>query len=142
MLHGSLRLEKDRDLIEGVQRRATKMVSEIKDLEYEERLKRMDLPSLRYRRARGDMIDTYKYIHSKYTVNEDLLVKNEDSIARGHSLKLQKRYCKSATRFNFYSFRIVESWNSLPEDIVNAASLNTFKARLDKCWSIRKFICK
>ena len=39
--------EKDRNLIEGVQRRATKLVPEMKDLEYEERLKRMDLPSLR-----------------------------------------------------------------------------------------------
>ena len=63
------------------------MVPEIKDLEYEERLKKMDLPSLRYRRARGDMIDTHKYTHSKYTVKEDLLVRNEDSVARGHSRK-------------------------------------------------------
>ena len=46
---------------------------------------------LRYRRVRGDMIETYKYTHSKYTVDEDLLVRNEDSVARGHSLKLQKR---------------------------------------------------
>ena len=74
-------LEKDRNLIEGVQRRARKLVPDIKDLEYEERLKRMDLPSLRYRRFRGDMIETYKYTHSKYTVNEDLLVRNEDSVA-------------------------------------------------------------
>ena len=86
------------------------------------------------------MIETYKYTHSKYTVNEDLLVRNEDSVARGHSLKLQKRYCGSATRFNFYSFRIVDSWNYLPEDIINAPTLDTFKARLDKCWSGRKFI--
>ena len=52
----------------------------------------MDFPSLRYRRTRGDMIDTYKYTHSKYTVNdlEDLLVRNDDSVARGHSLKLHK----------------------------------------------------
>ena len=56
------RLEKDRNLIDGVQRWATKLVHEIKDLEYEERLKRMDLPSLRYRRTRRDMIDTYKII--------------------------------------------------------------------------------
>ena len=47
----------------------------------------------------------------------------------------------SATRFNFYSFRIVDSWDSLPEDIINAPTLDTFKARLDKCWSGRKFIC-
>ena len=77
----SPRLEKDRNLIERVQRQATKMVPEIKHLEYEERLKRMDLPSLRYRRVRGDMIDTYKYTHSKYTVNEDLLARNEDIVA-------------------------------------------------------------
>ena len=137
----SPRLEKDRNLIEGVQRRATKLVPEIKDLEYEERLRKMDLPSLRYRRVRGDMTETYKYTHLKYTVNEDLLVRKEDSVARGHSLKLQKRYCGSATRFNFYSFRIVDSWNYLPQDIINAPTLVTFKARLDKCWSGQKFIC-
>ena len=39
------------------------MVPKLKDLEYEERLKRIDLPSLRYKRARGDMINTYKYPH-------------------------------------------------------------------------------
>ena len=40
-------------------------------------------------------------------------------------------------------FRIVDSWNSLPEDIIiNALTLDTLKARLDKCWSGRKFtIC-
>ena len=80
------------------------MVPEIKVLEYEKRLKRMDLPSLRYRRARGNMIKTDKYTHSKYTVNEDLRVRNEDNVARGHSLKLQNGFCKSATRFSFYSF--------------------------------------
>ena len=90
------------------------MVPEIKDLEYEERLKRMDLPSLRYiGEFRGDMISLAN-THSKYTVNEDILVRNENSVAQGHSLKLQKRYCGSATRFNFYSFTIVHSWNSLP----------------------------
>ena len=104
--------------------------------EYEERLKRMDLPSLRYRRVKGDMIETYKYTHSKYTVNEDL-VRNEYRVARGHSLKLWN--CGSATRFNFYSFRIVDSWNFLLEDIINAPTLDTFNARLDKCRSGRKF---
>ena len=87
------------------------------------------------------MIDTYKYTHSKYIVNEDLLVRKEDSFALGHPLKLQTRCRGSATRFNFYSFRIVDSWNSLPEDIINAPTLDTFKARLDKYWSDRKFIC-
>ena len=86
----SPRREKNINLNEGVQRQTTKLIPAIKDLEYEERLKRMGLPSVRYKRARGDMIDTYKYAHSKCTVNEDFLVRNKDSVARGHSLKLQK----------------------------------------------------
>ena len=70
--------------------RTAKLVPEIKDLEYEARLKRMALPSLRYRRIRGEMIETYKYTHSKYTVNEHLLVRNEDSVARGPLSKATK----------------------------------------------------
>ena len=46
------------------------------------------MPSLRYRRERGDIIDTYNYTHStEYTVNKDLLVRNEGSVTQGHSQK-------------------------------------------------------
>ena len=41
----------------------------------------------------------------------------------------------------FTASEIVDSWNSLPEDSINAPTLDAFKARLDKCWSGRKFIC-
>ena len=51
------------DLIEGVQRRATKLIHNLKNLPYSERLKRLNLPTLVYRRARGDMIETYKIMH-------------------------------------------------------------------------------
>jgi hypothetical protein len=44
-------------MIERVQHRATKMVPGLAKLCYEERLKKMDLPSLAYRRARGDAIE-------------------------------------------------------------------------------------
>ena len=64
------RLEKDKKLIKGVQSWATKLVSERKELSYEERLNKMNLPSLYYRRARGDMIKAYKYSQGHYTVNE------------------------------------------------------------------------
>ena len=68
------------------------------------------------------------------------VVRNEDSVTQGNSLKVQKRCCKSATTFIFYSFRIVDLWNLLPEDIINAPTLDTFKTRLDKSWSGHKFI--
>ena len=48
--------------IESVQRRATKMIPTIKDLSYSERLKKLKLPTLAYRRARGDMIEVYKIV--------------------------------------------------------------------------------
>ena len=56
-------LKKDVDLLERVQRRATKLIPVLSKLSYEGRLKEMDLPSLVYRRIRGDSIDIYKYLH-------------------------------------------------------------------------------
>ena len=55
--------EKDAKLLEGVQRRATKMVPEMKNYDYANRLKKLALPSLSYRRKRGDMTEVYKYTH-------------------------------------------------------------------------------
>ena len=46
-----------------VQRRATKIVPEMKNYDYATRLKKLALPSLSYRRKRGDMIEVYKYTH-------------------------------------------------------------------------------
>ena len=51
--------EKDAKLLESVQTRATKMVPEMKNCDYATRLKKLALPSLSYRRKRGDMIEVY-----------------------------------------------------------------------------------
>ena len=55
--------------LEGVQRRATKLVPELRDLEYPERLRRLGLTTLEERRARGDMIQTYKFVSGKEDIN-------------------------------------------------------------------------
>jgi len=47
-----------------IQRRATKVVSEIKELQYVDRVKHLNLPSLRYRRRRGDLIYAYRLFHN------------------------------------------------------------------------------
>ena len=56
------------------------------------------------------------------------------SITRGHNLKLSRLTCRSRVRHDYFSQRIVEYWNSLPSDVVNASSVNSFKGRLDKHW--------
>ena len=53
---------KDIDLITGVQRRVTKLVLELKDMSYEERLRSLKLQSLETRRLRGDMIEVFKIL--------------------------------------------------------------------------------
>ena len=57
---------KDIDIIESVQRNFTKCIIGFKDFDYECRLKKLNLPSLEYRRIRGDLIETYKMLHKIY----------------------------------------------------------------------------
>ena len=64
----------------------------MKDKNYEDRLKLLDLPTLAYRRERADMIGTYKLIKELYdpevTPKLELLKKQEHRRLRGHDLKL------------------------------------------------------
>ena len=77
-------------LLECVQHRATRMVPGLAKLSYEERLKKLGIPSLSYRRFRGDMIEVYKYLHGLYCIGcSDILPlhRNEWAVTRGHNLK-------------------------------------------------------
>ena len=56
-------LKKYKNMLENVQIRATKLVDGMASIPYHERLKALKLPTLAYRRARGDMIEIFKHIH-------------------------------------------------------------------------------
>ena len=133
-------LKRDIDKIESVQRRATKLVPCLKNLPYAERLKKLDLPSLSYRRNRGDMIETYKYVTKLYDTTNPWLVLDQDSVTRGHSHKLITSRFNTNIRKNSFSNRIVNDWNSLPTHVINATTVNDFKNKLDSHWKDRKFI--
>ena len=64
-------LKKDRDLIEQVQRRATRLVSETKGLPYNNRLKELHLLTLNSRRQRTNDIQTFKIVKGIDSVNQD-----------------------------------------------------------------------
>ncbi|XP_076454814.1 uncharacterized protein LOC143289651 [Babylonia areolata] len=135
----SPRYQKDKDLIEGVLRRATKMVPGLANSTCEERLARMKIPSMQYRRGRGDMIEVYKFTHGLYEVESPLVLGNSNRPTRGHNLRLKKRPCNGQMRQHYFSFRVVNPWNTLPDSVVSAPSLNTFKARLDNHWAERMY---
>ena len=130
--------KKDKEMLEDIQRRATRMIPEMKEKTYEERLKALNIPSLYYRRARGDMIECFKYLTGIYKVPTDFIPLDTNR-TRGHSLKLKKQSAKKHVRCNAFSRRIVNSWNALPEEVIAAPTLNCFKARLDKEWRDFKY---
>jgi len=92
--------------LEKVQKRATKLVINVKKLHYEERLRRLKLPTLKYRRIRGDMIELYKIFVGKYDYNTTewitgkCIEKQHDT--RNHKFALQQSHVHYDMRkFNF-----------------------------------------
>ena len=123
------RLKRDITELEKVQRRAAFQVPQLKCLSYENRLRKLQLPTLRYRRLRGDMIETYTLLRDIYDpIFSKLLDPVEKSKTRGHRFKLPKKSAKNNIKGHVFSHTIVNDWNSLPEDVVSAP---TFKNRLD-----------
>ena len=89
--------KKDAVAIENVQRRATKLVPKLKNLSYEARLKSLNLPSMYYRRARGDMIETFKFVNGIYKCDNPLTF-DSNNRTRGHQYKLKKERCRLQVR--------------------------------------------
>ena len=126
-------LRKDIDQIEKIQRNFTKNIIGMKDLDYVERLRLLKLPSLEYRRIRGDMIEVYKILNNLYDsiTTNSLLTLDINSTTRGHNFKLQKGSFNTTKYKYFFSNRVVNLWNKLSDKIVNAPSLNVFKNNFD-----------
>ena len=100
--------------IEKIQRRATKLVPECKDLKYEERLKLLKLYSLKGRRIRGDLIQVYKIFQGIDDIDSKILPMATYNSTRNQGFKLRTRYCKRDIRKYTFSNRVAETWNSLP----------------------------
>ena len=121
--------------VEGVQRRATKMVSEIRELSYEDRLRTLKLPSMEYRRKRGDMIQCFKVMNGLVRIKaEELFTPIPSNNTRGHGQRVLRTKAHKATRMKSFSQRTIKSWNSLPSEVINSPSVNVFKNRLDEAW--------
>ena len=127
--------QKHIDLLEGVQRRATKLVPELRNKTYEKRLEGLGLISLEERRVRGDMIETYKIMTGKEDVKRDIFfelapARGDPEIAR--NAKIYRKRVNQNKRKYFFSQRVVEKWNQLTNEEVNAAKTSGFKANYDK----------
>jgi len=128
----------DIEIIEKVQKRATKLIISLKKLWYIERLKQLQLPTLKYRRLRGDcdMIEVFKIVHNYYDWEAAVKLNfNTFNTTRGNMYKLQKFMCHCNIRKYSFCVQVVNIWNSSPNEVVEADTVNAFKYRLDKHWS-------
>ena len=129
------------DSIERVQRRATKLIPQIQHLPYSERLKKLNLETLSYRRTRADLLESYRILTDQHLVNrhcqcsqcpnKSMLAPALNPITRGHSKKIQFQAATGA-RQNFFETRVSHLWNNLSEQTVSSKNVNTFKNNLNK----------
>ena len=117
--------------IESIQRRATRLIcGSVKS--YSERLAELNWSTLELRRKYLCLVQLYKIIHGysdvDYTRYIDLT--GPTRTRRNHDFKIRPR----AARTNYFKFsffnRYVNDWNSLPNSVMSASSLNVFKNRL------------
>ncbi len=95
----SPQFRKDIDVIERVQRRATRLIAGLARLSYEERLKETGLYTLERRRLRGDMIEMFMIMKGIDKISADKLFNRVHSDrTRGHSLRVKKRRVKMVAR--------------------------------------------
>ena len=100
-----------------------------------ERLKQLKLPTLKYRCLRGDTIEVYKIVHNYYDSKTAVKMKfNSFQTIRGNNYKLQKYICHYNLRKYSFCSRVVNVWNSLPNNVVEADTIKISKNRLDKHW--------
>jgi len=126
-------LRKDIDKLEKVQRRATKMIQGFRNLSYEERLKRLGLTTLEERRDRGDLIEIFRMFKGLSKLRPGVFFSLiEGGITRGHNYKINVNRCRLDLRKYFFSQRVINKWNRLPESVVNSDNVNMFKNKYDK----------
>ena len=128
------------DSVERVQRRATKMVPSLKDMSYTDRLKKLNLETLEYRRTRADLLETFRILNGIHTLDQSchcshcpdklMFTPSLSSSTRGHNRKLQ---IQEATGIRKHYFtRVAKLWNNLSQAAVSASSINIFKNHLSK----------
>ena len=135
-------LVKHVNLIENVQKRATRLIDGFKDLEYSDRLRKLKLPTMAHRRHRGDMIEVWKHfnVYDKATLSPSF--KPKQRVSRKHKCQLFHNRSQDGVRGiqqNSFYHRVTDAWNNLPADVVNNTTMNDFKNDIDEFWKTEDY---
>ena len=128
------------------------MLSDVKGKTYEEKLKDTGLTTLKERRVRGDLIETFKVMkgmnrtdknkwfvirsqNTTRTTQSTTSVSDEGEVKRDDVMF--KEHVRLDVRKNFFCERVVNQWNALPDIVRNQETTNAFKNQYDN-WMKRK----
>ena len=99
------------------------------------------------RRRRGDLLETFKIlnryddvdyrtwfkkVNDQHQRTRQAVVVSEDGTVVGGTDKLSKPTSRLEVRKQFFSCRVVDGWNNLPDDVRGAVSVDDFKVKYDK----------
>ena len=128
----------DVEILEKVQKRAVNSISGLNSSTYSDKLKELKITSLEDRRTRFDMIQVYKILHNVDKVDENVWFKRAN-VSSGrvtrltaNPLNLKKKRTNTDVYKNFFSNRVIDLWNNLPDCVKSARNLYTFKKEYDK----------
>ena len=131
----------DRETLEKVQKRMVSMIPGMRG-SYEDKLRVLGMTTLQRRRERGDMIQTWRILNGKDRVDPaNWFIHQGDQVRegatstrghRGYQALLSRPPAKLEVRREFFSNRVVDEYNRLPDRVKMASNMNMFKARLDE----------
>ena len=137
------------DRLEDVQRRATKLIPGFYNMSYPDRLRKLKLPTLAYRRARGDMIEVYKMLAEEHGYDQtipSILIRNNRPSHWSNSKQLWHQGARKNGLLHSFTRRVQDMWNYLPDEVVTAKNhlgvetVVAFEIELDAHWSDQEIL--
>jgi hypothetical protein len=128
-------LETDKAILEKVQEKAINAISGLRAKNYLDKCKELGIETLAERRERHDMIQTYKILNGVGNIDySDVMEKiNRENgrtrLAAGHD-NLVLKQARTDVRKNSFFVRVVQKWNSLPDEVKKSKNADEFKRRI------------
>jgi len=120
-----------------------RMFKDLRQRDYGERLKSLNLWTLEERQNWQDLIEVFKIYKGFTMLSIYELFERDANIkgTRGNTFRLKKKQSVRDVRRYFFSQRVANRWNSLGQKTVDVGSINSFKGRLDKIRKTRMGFC-
>ena len=129
------------DKLEKVQKKMFRLMSDLRDLNYQEKLAKANILSLRARRILHQLITMFKMKNNLNDLRfEDFFEKNSYGKTRGNKYKLVAPKFKSSKHKNFFTNDCVRHWNRLKSSDIEVRSCGLFKNKIME-YFIRENTC-